>query len=381
METLIGTYIFICLLFLFLCLPKPLDIQYNKPNLFFVVATFTILLFVHCAVEFNSVEDLWSYESRFQEAAKMDLNDFNDAFRTKEYVFNYFSKAISYISTDFRLFIVIYNIILFTIYYCIFMKYSANPSISIICLVLTVYFQSIFVLRQHLAIAILLLTIPFIIKRKIIPFLTLCILSFFTHMSSMIWIPVYFIYGISRRWVYIITMPIIAFIISGIGTYLNDISLLIEADYSSYIDSVSSISWTKKLIYIVYLIIYAITLNSSMFETGINKFTTTLLSLCTIGYLFAPKIELVDRMLTYYSISLIFAIPLVWYYLQTKTMKNIFIILVMLLQGYVSTQTLFADYYKNFKLESLNIIYIILCIISAIFIYKIYSYNFKLKTK
>ena len=77
METLIGTYIFICLLFLFLCLSKPLDIQYNKPNLFFVVATFTILLFVHCAVEFNSVEDLWSYESRFQEAAKMDLNDFN----------------------------------------------------------------------------------------------------------------------------------------------------------------------------------------------------------------------------------------------------------------------------------------------------------------
>jgi|GEM_PF-1975532 len=373
MELLIGIYIFVCILYLFLCSASSVSIQTSKPSIAFILLSFTALLYMHCAVDLYSVEDLWSYANRFQEAASMSFANFSDAFRTNEYAFNYFSWIVSLVTHDFRLFLVIYNIILLTIYYYTFKKYSVNVPLAIICMILTVYFQSIFVLRQHLAISILLLSLPFIINKKLIPYLLICVLAFNIHISAIAWLPVYFIYNIEGKKTYLLSLVISAFAITTIISNIGDVFLLIEADYSSYLESNTKISTTKNLINVTYLIIYAITLKGEMFKNGINRLATTLLFLCTIGYILAPPVALVDRMLTYYSIATVFTIPLIWYYLPSPALKNLFVFVVIILQGYVSIQPLSADYYKNFTIVALNFPYVIMCIVATILVYKIYS--------
>ena len=237
-------------------------------------------------------------------------------------------------------------------------------------MMLTVYYQSIFVIRQHLAISILLLTIPMIIRKKIIPFLLICLLSFYIHMSSIVWIPIYFLYNIrdNRMYVLFLLLTVVAIIAS--GYYMQDFAIFIEADYSLYIDHSSKTSLTKNLINISYLIVYMLTLNKDMFKEGINKFTTTLLILNTIGYLFAPQVELIDRLLTYYNIAIIFSIPLTWYYIKSVSLRNIFVVAIIVLQGYVSLQPLKADYFRNYDFVPLYYPYFILCLLTTYLLYR-----------
>ena len=373
MELLIGIYIFICVFFVF-TYSKNRRIGSSMPNnqIIYVVISFAVLLYFHCVVEIKSVEDLWSYEIRYKEAASLHWNNFNDAFRTKEYAFNYLNKFVSFISDDFRFFLMIYNIILFSIYYITFKKYSVNVPLSIVCMVLVVYFQSIFVLRQHIAISVLLLSIPFIINKKIIPYLLICILALNLHLSSIAWLPVYFIYNIKNDKALLFIISIVSVMVSLLGAYLDNFFNFIGADYSSYIESKTAMSFTNKLIKIVYLAFYIVILRGSIFEQGINRLVTVLLFLCTIGYLLAPPIPLVDRMLTYYNISLIFAIPLIWAYLRSDLVRFVFVLLVMILNGYVSVQPLYADYYKHFSIVTLEYPYYILIGISTVLIYKYY---------
>lgn len=373
MELLISIYIFISIFFvLTYSTNKWHRVNISSRQLVFIVVSFAVLLFFHCSVEINSVEDLWSYEICYKEAASLPWSNFSDAFRTKEYAFNYLSKFVSCISDEFRLFLVIYNIILFSIYYITFKKYSVNVPLSIVCMILVVYFQSIFVLRQHLAISVLLLSIPFIINKKIIPYLLICLLAFNLHFSSLVWLPVYFIYNIKNDKMLLLLIGIMAIVIIFLGNYLNDIFNFIGADYSSYIESRTSTSLTVKLIKIICLVLYGLTLRSAIFEQGINRLITVLLFLCTIGYVFAPPVALVDRMLTYYNISFIFAIPLIWAYMRSDSLKFVFVLLFIVLHGYVSIQPLFADYYKNFSIVTLDYSYYILIGLSIFLIYKYY---------
>lgn len=369
MQILIATYIMLCILYFGLCQQNTLKGNNERTtSIIFTVTSLVILFYLHCAVDIYSVEDLWSYERRYNEAASMSFSSFNEAFRTKEYVFNYLCKFISIIGGDFRVFLIIYNFILFAIYYYTLKKYSNNVALSIVVFVLVVYFQSIFVLRQHLAIAILLLSIPFILNKKIIPFIFVFLIATNTHLSAVVWLPVYFIYNINNQKAFIVSLILCSVAIPLVSANLDNAFMFLDADYSSYLNTNITTSLTKKIIYVIYAITYCVALKEHIFKSGINRFTTTILFFCTIGYLFAPPVALVDRALTYYSIALIFAIPLIWQYLPSTGFKNLFTIAVFVLQGYVSIQPLFADYYKSFTITNLDPLFYFLMIIAVIII-------------
>lgn len=73
-------------------------------------------------------------------------------------------------------------------------RYSAIPWLSIFILLCTVFYDSLFVLRQHLAIAICIMSVPYIIERKPIKFGILTFLAVSFHYSAIVWFLAYFIY-------------------------------------------------------------------------------------------------------------------------------------------------------------------------------------------
>ncbi len=84
--------------------------------------------------------------------------------------------------------------------------YSESPTLSFILFVSVNFFTLSFgILRQTLALSIFLLSLPFIKKRKLIPYLLLCFLAFTIHRIAIITLPLYFLYNLritKRRYLY-----------------------------------------------------------------------------------------------------------------------------------------------------------------------------------
>ncbi|EOT30779.1 EpsG family protein [Enterococcus saccharolyticus] len=93
------------------------------------------------------------------------------------------------------IFILTHLLILIPIFISIY-KVSKNYMWSIIILLLSGYFNlSLSMMRQAIALSVVLLSLNFIKKRKIIPFIICIIIGFYFHKSAILFLPVYFVYG------------------------------------------------------------------------------------------------------------------------------------------------------------------------------------------
>lgn len=89
-------------------------------------------------------------------------------------------------------FLFLYSLVVVFAYILTIARYSVNIRFSAILYICTSFF-SLFILRQYLAVACCLLSIPYAIERKPIPFLIWIVIAFFFHKSSIIFGVVYFL--------------------------------------------------------------------------------------------------------------------------------------------------------------------------------------------
>ncbi len=87
--------------------------------------------------------------------------------------------------------------------FCIFVtgkfiyKYSDNPTLSFILFISLGFFTYLFgILRQTLAMAVFMMSIPFIKERKPLKYFLLCLVAFTIHRVAIITVPLYFIYNV-----------------------------------------------------------------------------------------------------------------------------------------------------------------------------------------
>lgn len=105
----------------------------------------------------------------------------------------------------------------------------------IIYLTLGKFFYDMNALRQALAVAILLFSYPFILKRKFIPFILITVAASFMHTSALFFTIIYFLYPLKLR-----LMNVFSYVcLSIIGLLL----LLLAVRYSPYAGYMQSIWW------------------------------------------------------------------------------------------------------------------------------------------
>lgn len=329
--------------------------EVGKKNRLFLFVSFVVLWYVHSMVDVYSVPDLDAYEDYFQQSSKLT---FYQAFvsgiidRKIEVGYIILFRLVGYITSNFQVFLALYSFVLLFIYYKLIEKESPFVFCSVALLLVVPYNQSIFVIRQHLALAILLASFPFIRDRKLIKFLLMVALASLMHRTAIIFGVVYFIYGIQgkkTKSILIAIGAIAVFFFIAIAGYIGS-SLGV---YQTYLESEEGQNATGIIISGTLLATTLIIMKRDVWKEGINRFSFVLIFLyfilCIGGLGFNPT----GRLSVYFSVGTVFLIPISMKYIPSKEFRFLYFIVVFSLYFYMAFFRSSAEFIKDFELVPL----------------------------
>ena len=201
----------------------------NKKLLVSLAAAQTFLILAFRAPTLGV--DLDNYCAGFEFISELDFTDIVsrlNLIKTAElvYPFDYESGyamanwVVGRLGFDFHGFLVIHAA------FCMFSagrfiyKYCDDPKVGFALFLSMGFFEYLFgILRQMLALAILLFAIPLIKKKKPIPYFLICLLAFTVHRVSLILVPLYFLCNIKltkKRYMITLTGVLVLLVISPI---------------------------------------------------------------------------------------------------------------------------------------------------------------------
>ncbi len=123
-----------------------------------------------------------------------------------------YNKILSFISSDY-LFLIFVNALIIMIGYLVFIKrYSDYLFMALALFILGPFYHTLFIYRQFIAIAICLMSIPYIIQNKPIKFLILLALAFSFHKTAIIFAVLYPLFHLKLGKWYWLLWGIIGFV-------------------------------------------------------------------------------------------------------------------------------------------------------------------------
>ncbi len=307
----------------------------------YLYPTFILILIIHAFVDIDSVPDLPVYKSAFDVVATTPWDRvykiYSMGYEKMEVGFLYTMKCITSIGGDFRLFLFVTSLLIIIPYYKISEKYSQSVILSILMFLLLTNNQSTFVLRQHIAIGITLLSYPYIIERKHIKFLLLMLIAFLFHKTAIIFLPIYYIYGIKspKRTIILLSISFIValFAMRFLFMYLGGL----VGGYDTYIlDDENGTNAKTGIFYTLYLVCYIVFCGKKCIEPGMNRFILYTLIISCIINVAGLGLSLISRLGLYYNVILILAIPLIYANIKNNGLKYAFLIITLLVFGYIN---------------------------------------------
>lgn len=346
--TILLTNFFLCLLYAMLAWFCRLKFKTRNLDKIFLGITFLQLIFVHSFIDPLSVPDLPSYQDEFYGKIKFYFGEesiLSNLFGGgSELGFRLLSFMCSAIFNNFTIFLLIISVIIIGTYYRMIKKYSPYIFISVLLFLLTVFNQSLFVLRQHLAIAICLFAIPSILERRHIKFLIIVFIAFLFHRTALIFLPIYYLYGINNKIRLLVIMIVTFVILMILSENLFDLVVDNVNRYSNYEGEHSIITYFLPL---VVLIFYVFCLKSHVFDDGINKLVFILLILAFAISAAFVKNPGIGRLNVYYTCITILALPIALKFIKTdwlKVFSCFCIILLYFLQTFLFGDTISYRY-------------------------------------
>jgi hypothetical protein len=327
--TILLTNFFLCLLYAILAWFFRVRTKTRNFDKFFMAITFLQLVVVHSFIDPLSVPDLPSYQEMFSNIGSAKFgSDF-----TLRTLFNsdieigylFFYKFVAFLSSNFVVFLLCVSLIIIGSYFYVIKKYSPYVFISIIMLLLTSFNQSIFVLRQHIAIAICLLSIPFVINRNQIKFLLIVFVAFLFHRTAVIFLPIYYLYGIKNDKILVVVCILVAFFIFfSKEIVFNFVNENINR-YSSYdVEKYNSI--INILIPLTLFLVMLLFMKGNIFKEGINKLLTCSLLFTLVYTITTIEFAGMGRLMTYFNSMYVLVVPITMKYIKNNELRYSFAI-------------------------------------------------------
>lgn len=158
----------------------------TKRQIFFACLSAFPLFFIS-AFRYGVGNDYYSYAEYFNQSLRIHY---------MEYGFDLLVQTIRGATANYLWLFIICSLIFFYFIYRAIYEQSNNPTLSIFVLFCAPYFFEFFSgMRQMLAVAIFLYSIKYIKQRKIIPYIILNLIGASFHSSSLVFLPVYFLYN------------------------------------------------------------------------------------------------------------------------------------------------------------------------------------------
>lgn len=332
---LIFVLIFIIVLsFIFLITQ---NFTHNKKRYWkiYLIISFCILLFFHVFKDPSSLPDLPDYMKEFSEINNHDIG----------YIFTHgissgksengwcvFCKLIQYVIPYGFAVIFVNSIIILFGYYRSIKIYSPYIWISVLLYLTGPYIQSLYVLRQHMAMAMLLLSYPYIISRKPIHFFIILFLSFNIHQTALIFAPIYFIYGYKGNFIKIIVIVIVVGIIIKESVLSYTVWFVENAGLSGYDTYISSDqeSNLKMGLYLCSIFLFRLfVLKKNASKEGINKLLTIILFISCFVEIIGVGLSFTGRLGMYFSSLLFLIVPQTAQYIQNTTIRRLFLFVIL----------------------------------------------------
>nr|WP_308535088.1 EpsG family protein [uncultured Prevotella sp.] len=337
MNFLVLVFLFLLILGFFCSCPNPT----KRKTSFFVFISLAILLFLRTFVDVQSVPDLEAYSLGYNEIKEIGffklMSARLDYVKIDEVGFRYLMKIVGMVFSSFFYFLFGVSLLWLVGYRRVMKSYSPYIILSILLLVVGSYFQSIFVLRQHIAIIIVFLSYKYIINRKLLKYLLMISLAFLMHQTAIVALPLYFFYHVKN-----VKQFMLVFLLLMVYLYFNFSYLLTFAGtellqgYTSYLDSEVKTNSTLALKVALELALFVAILKRDALREGINKLLFLslsiglVISICGIG--FNPT----NRMVMYYTSVSFLTVPIMVKYAKSSLVKNLIILLFLSLYTYMT---------------------------------------------
>ncbi|MBO4587475.1 MAG: EpsG family protein [Bacteroidales bacterium] len=329
-------------------------IMYKSPqkNALFLSVAFFSMWYIHSMVNPDTFNDLPKYREVFNSIGITQWGRISNHWAAvdMELGYLYMNKLVYKLTSSFSVFLWIYSFIMLILYFRTIDKYSPYLVLSVLLVLLIPYNQSLFVIRQHMAVAIYFASIPLILERKLFSFLLVAILAFFIHRSSIIFIPVYFLYFFNgRRLVYVLLSFIVLFVV-----FWGSITVLSASffDYGWFAQQAEGRTNISTFIQVLmFFLLYVFALGKSVFNIGINKliFCILFLSLFFNGISIGLNI---GRMAIYYNVISILSIPISLKYIKSTVVRSVISVTIVLLLFVQMIYGSNSQYYEKMELIS-----------------------------
>lgn len=307
----------------------------SRKSIFLCIAFFH-LLFLHTFFDQSLFPDLDNYFYYFKTLSNPTLK--SGELEIGWYLLN---KFLFFISNN--EFILILGVSTAMIYFYLktIKKYSAIAWLSVFILLCTVFYNSLFVLRQHLAIPICLLTVPYIIERKPLKFTIITLIAISIHLSAVVWLISYLLYSFKLSKLFYFKLVIASVVVFySINLILENI-LLFSSNIMAYTEvtefgGLGTLKSAAVNLSSLLLALYSFKKFDNII--GYNKLFFQLTSLSLILILFSyfgAGFALFDRLSLYYSVPSMFLIPNSLYNLKRNKFLHYSIIIPFVCLFYV----------------------------------------------
>lgn len=330
------------------------NLSYNRRCNLYSFFAFGGVLILRTFVDPQSLPDLETYLNIWEISTNLTWQQVlkGEGLVISEYGYLIINKLCTSVSKNYQLLFFFVSIIWIYSYHTFFKRYSPHYVVSVLLLLVTEFPQSLFVLRQHLAIGIWLFSFPYVINRDFKRFCMVGLLAFSMHMTSILFFPIYFLYGISdKRRIILVTLVMCAacvILFSSLGSINDRFGL----SYENYIVGEKSgfSNLTDFTMRIIYLGSYVFFLKSRVMESGINRLVAVILIFSTALALFGTSFSLTGRLVRYFTPAIMIMVPIVMKNIRNKGLRYIYFIGILALNSMSIFAGSMSEWIRNFKL-------------------------------
>lgn len=332
---------FYIITFIFIKFSSFTDVKTNKRYLIFIFVS----LFLFLALKSNDTGvDATSYQKIFKDINETPFFSVY-AYDRYEIGFKYFCKIISLIWNNYTFFSIIVSFIELAGFYYLIKKYSKNYVFSLfIFITYDTYIFTFGILRQAIALSILLISIKFIKENKFLKFLSLVLLASTFHKTALLFIVCYFIKNVKLNKKIMIGFSVITLFTMLFGDLI--IKFILAFVYKPANTTFYSGGGYKLLIliYTTCLISYYLRDKIKLKDEN-NLFLINILMYATIIQSLAPTFQNVGRLTIYFFPILNILITGILEYVKDKRIN---FLLFVLLTVYFHIETSQLSYHIFF---------------------------------
>lgn len=330
---------------------KSSEVYVNSRTNIYLGFIFIIILILYLYKDNSVFPDLPEYFAllknseyvKWNEISNLSTYSYGDKFEVGWCILTKFIASIS-VSNSLLIFVVS-SVILYA-YLKTFKQYSICIWFAIVLFMLVRFYNTCFVLRQNLAVALCILSIPYIEKRKLFPFLLMLLLAWSIHQTSIVFLILYPLYRITFNRKYIIGFCVaILFITSLFHILIPYIGMFLHG-YESYLDmgryDGGSNATSLYISVFVLLFVYLMYNNSSKSINAFEQLTLhALLIIVGISFIKLGFSGTIGRVADYFGIFTLLGISNACAKLkETKIVRPVIIIAVIVLYAYIAKQKL-----------------------------------------